>query len=234
MQESVIESGPPPADTKKLSICILSLDLGLELDYRFASKLRGYIGNTFREYPILHHHIDDLGYLYTYPRVQYKVIMGQPLIVGIDEGARAVEEIAPKLERIEMDRSYEIVARRVMHMTEMLGPSEESQAYEFLTPWLALNEENLKLYDTASLKNRQALLRKVLIGNILSMCKGLNQVVKRRLRAAVFLKPTKATYKNIEFLAFKGTFLVNYQIPCMAGIGKGSSHGFGTVKKLEL
>ncbi len=230
----MIESGALPADAKKLSICILSLDLGAELDYRFASKLRGYIGNKFREYPILHHHIDDLGYLYTYPRVQYKVIMGQPFIVGVDEGAKAVEEIAPKLERIEMDRSYDIVARRVMHMTEVLGPSEESQAYEFLTPWLALNEENLKLYDASHPKDRQALLRKVLIGNILSMCKGLNQVVKSRLRTAVFLKPTKADYKNIEFMAFKGTFLVNYSIPSMVGIGKGASQGFGTVKRLEL
>ncbi|MBI5253829.1 MAG: hypothetical protein HY930_05470 [Euryarchaeota archaeon] len=33
-----------------------------------ASKLRGYIGNKFPEYPILHHHIKEVGYLYTYPR----------------------------------------------------------------------------------------------------------------------------------------------------------------------
>ena len=36
------------------------------------TNLRGYIGNKFREYPLLHHHLDRP--ILAYPKVQYKVI----------------------------------------------------------------------------------------------------------------------------------------------------------------
>ena len=52
-----------------------------------ASKLRGYIANQFKEYPILHHHVAE-AYVYTYPRVQYKIIEGAAIMLGIEEGAR--------------------------------------------------------------------------------------------------------------------------------------------------
>ena len=48
-----------------------------------ASKLRGYIANRFKEYPILHHHIEE-SYLYTYARVQYKTIEGTAMCKGLD------------------------------------------------------------------------------------------------------------------------------------------------------
>lgn len=57
------------------------------------SKLRGYIANRFKEYPILHHHIKEAGYLYTYPRVRYKQIEGTPIILGIEEGAAILKKI---------------------------------------------------------------------------------------------------------------------------------------------
>lgn len=59
-----------------------------------ALKLRGYIGNMFPKYQILDHHIKCVGYLYTYPRVQYKVLGGTPLILSIQEGAEVLKEIS--------------------------------------------------------------------------------------------------------------------------------------------
>lgn len=68
----------------KTSYLVLSTDKPVKED---ASKLRGYVGNKFSEYPILHHHIKEVGYLYTYPRGQYKIFEGTPSILGIEEGA---------------------------------------------------------------------------------------------------------------------------------------------------
>lgn len=220
------------AEETLLPMSVLSLELGVSLDYSHASKLRGFVGNTFRDYPILHHHVGELGYLYAYPKVQYKIISGQPFIVGIGEGSHVLNEIAPKLSVLNLGEEYNVKTKSLVHLTEVVGPCCESKAYEFLTPWLALNEENLRLYENSNSFGKQALLRKILIGNVLSFCKGISLTVKERLRAAVFLRPTPATYKGIEFTAFMGTFLINFNLPSMIGLGKGVSQGFGTLRKL--
>jgi len=38
-------------------------------------------------------------------------------------------------------------------------------------------------------------------------------------------------FKGIRMIGFKGEFTVNFNIPDFFGIGKGVSHGFGTVKR---
>ena len=40
---------------------------------KYSEKLRGYIGNKYKEYDILHNH-DDNKFIYRYPLVQYKII----------------------------------------------------------------------------------------------------------------------------------------------------------------
>ena len=51
-----------------------------------ANKVRGYIGNTFKDYPLLHNHYGNDNHLLTYPLVQYKIIGEDVLILGIEEG----------------------------------------------------------------------------------------------------------------------------------------------------
>ena len=60
----------------------------LRLAVRDAHKLRGYFGRVFQEYsPLLHNHLENGGVRYGYPLVQYKVIDGIPMLLGINEGA---------------------------------------------------------------------------------------------------------------------------------------------------
>jgi len=70
-----------------------------------SSKLRGFIGNGFKEYPILHHHIEEVGYLYTYPRVQYKILEGTPIILGIEEGAAVLKKISDGITELQLGKS---------------------------------------------------------------------------------------------------------------------------------
>lgn len=51
-----------------------------------ANKVRGYIGNTFKDYPLLHNHYGNDNHLLTYPLVQYKIIDSDVVILGIEEG----------------------------------------------------------------------------------------------------------------------------------------------------
>ena len=64
------------------------------------SKLRGYLGTRFKEYPLLHNHLEEAGFLYTYPRIQYKVIGGQACILGIEEGSQVIKEISDQIDNL--------------------------------------------------------------------------------------------------------------------------------------
>ena len=50
----------------KIDTCHLVLKTNKEVK-QDAAKLRGYIGNTFKEYPILHNHYNESKLLYSYP-----------------------------------------------------------------------------------------------------------------------------------------------------------------------
>lgn len=197
-----------------------------------ASKLRGYIGKKFPEYPILHHHIDEVGYLYTYPKVQYKILGGTPVILGIEEGAEVLKKISSYIDEIQLGkRSYRINEIQMNRNNADFGPCRESRNYQFVTPWLALNPANYRKFrEMRDWKERKALLNSTLIGNILSMCKGLDYIVTRKLYSHSRLDEEKVEYKAIPHLAFTGEFKVNFKIPNLFGLGKGVSQGFGIVR----
>lgn len=113
-----------------------------------------------------------------------------------------------------------------------LGTCREDNQYGFLTPWLALNHCNYqKFQNPVSWKDRKELLNSILVGNILSMCKGLDFVVDKKLYVHSSIDEGSAEYKGISHACFTGEFRVNFRLPDFIGLGMGVSQGFGTVKK---
>lgn len=198
------------------------------------SKLRGYIGNKFREYVLLHHHTDK-GYIFTYPRVQYKIIEGTPIIVGIEEGADVLKEISDGLKELKLGRKrYEIKSIQMNQLDAEFGKCRRNYKYKFLTPWLALNQDNYRRYrEIKDWKEKKIFLNSILVGNVLSMCKSLDYVVMGKLHAHSLLEENKVNYKAIPHIGFTGEFKINFKIPDFMGIGKGVTHGFGTVKSIQ-
>ena len=80
----------------------------------------------------------------------------------------------------------------------------------FVTIWLALNEKNYSEYVTSNKK--EAILKRTLVGNLLSMSKGLGYVVKNNLKVEMNIKKTPATLKGTPMIGFLGTFPVNFEI----------------------
>lgn len=196
-----------------------------------ASKFRGYIANRFKEYPILHHHIEEVGYLYTYPRVQYKIIEGTPIILGIEEGAEVLKKISDDITELKLGKSrYKVESIQMNVLREEFGPCREKHHYKFVTHWLALNEENFERYKRISKKEQILLLHRILTGNILSMAKSLDYVVTSEIKVKTNVKPVKV-HSKVIMTGFEGEFKVNFVLPDYVGIGKQVSMGFGTVKK---
>lgn len=199
-----------------------------------ANKLRGYIGNEFKDYPLLHNHYSNDKQLLTYPTVQYKVIDGNGIILGIDEGADLIRKIAPQITELNLNKAYN-VTEKIIHEKEVdIKPSSDEKHYKFITPWLGLNQNNYKKYFALKdWKEKKDILNKVLVGNLLSMSKGLGIIVNKRLYAKTHFEIKQVKYKSVIMNAFVGEFKVHYDIPDYFGLGKGVSHGFGCVRQIK-
>ena len=197
------------------------------------SKVRGFIGRQYSEFSLLHNHIQNNKFMFNYPMVQYKVIDGSIVIVGIDEGGEILKKIAPELNILNLDKKYTI-NEKIIHEREVdIKPSSEEKHYRFVTPWLGLNQKNYKAYvNSKSWKEKKEMLNKILVGNILSMSKGLAIVVNKRLYAKTHFDEEIAEYKGVKMNAFTGEFKIHYDIPDYFGLGKGVSQGFGCVKQV--
>jgi hypothetical protein len=200
-----------------------------------AAKLRGFFATHFTEYALLHQHVDVDKLIYRYPRIQYKILEGEALVLGIEEGAEVLKEIYDKYDEITLGRStYTIVERGITIREEEFGISPELVSYKFITPWIALSQQNYQRYVESKREERKELLRKTLIGNILSASKGLEYVVLDEIKLDIGrLRRRKCEIKGTPFIGFLGEFMVNFAIPDYMGLGKSVSRGFGTVKSLN-
>ncbi|WP_292379876.1 CRISPR-associated endonuclease Cas6 [Methanosarcina sp. UBA289] len=200
-----------------------------------ASKLRGFFATRFNEYTLLHQHTCDK-VIYMYPLVQYKILKGIPLVLGINEGVEVLQEIFNKYEKIELDEStYEILEKKISFKEQDFGISDKFHTYRFETPWFALNQENFTdRYKKIGTAEQKELLRKTLVGNILSMSKSLSYTVPKQIKCEINLNPSSSKMKGMEIATFKGEFMVNFLIPDYFGLGKSVSRGFGTVKRCSL
>lgn len=194
------------------------------------TKLRGYIGSQFKENLLLHNHYDHEIYLYSYPLVQYGIIEGQPYLFGLEEGVDAITPIASKIKELELNKTYNIIEKCFHEKLFNIDTTRQKQKYNIITPWIALNTKNYHKYkQITSQRDRKIFLNNILIGNILSMCKGLGIIINHRIRLSSYLNPVTIRYKSVLMTAFTGEFITNSNLPDYIGLGKGVSHGFGTI-----
>lgn len=203
----------------------------ISMQTRQGDKLRGYFANKYKENELIHNHRGDK-LIYQYPKIQYKVIEGIPLVCGIEEGARLICGIGFETDSIFIDKNeMEVFQKEFIKSIEQFEETGDYITYKFLTPWIALNQKNIHVYESSNNIEREDLLKRILTGNILSMAKGLNYNVLNKIHVWLDVKECETNFKNIRMKAFKGTFKVNFLIPDYLGLGKSVSRGFGTIKR---
>ena len=201
----------------------------IKLPSRMASKIRGYIADRYPELTELHHH-DGKKMIYKYPLIQYKIVKDIPIIIGINEGIDILKMIFMNLEKLELGNlKFEINEKFMDISSGTWGIAQEMLHYSFVNPWMALNQKNYPQYAHGNAEAKKDILKRILVGNILSISKSLNYTVEEQLQAVVDLKPVEVNFKNRTMTAFRGTFSVNFHIPELWGIGKSVSRGFGAV-----
>ena len=220
----------------KINRTEMLLSLSERLSAHETPKVRGAIASQYPQLLLLHNHKGDQ-FRYGTPLIQYKVLDGQITILGIGEGAEVLRAISFDQDRLAIgDRVLIILERRVNLSNITLGIIQYPVHYEFLAPWFAFNEENYRRYQADRAVERRKLLERILIGNILSMSKGLGYVVKEEIKVSrldVYPVRTPVRFKGIEMTGLKGTFAVNFELPDLIGLGKSVSRGFGTIRRVK-
>ncbi len=211
----------------------LKLLLGRQLLPHETPKLRGFFGREFADQILLHHHLPDGRLLYSYPRVQFKVIDRVALLVGIDEGSELLSKLWLQVDQTRIgDEVLPVLETHLTNRRVTIGETDGMVDYLFLTPWLALNEANNRRYEQARSKSeRVRILERVLVGNCLSFAKAFGYTVRERLNADCHeLWEVPCKLKGVVMRGFLGRFRVNFELPDHLGIGKSVSRGFGTVE----
>ena len=215
-----------------LKIFTLTLEPADPVQFSIA-ETRAYFTVKLDEYTVLNKS-NDTTFIYRYPAVQCKQIKNTLIIIGISQGAALLEQIS--LERNEMlsgKNNCTILERDVIIRNEEFGISGITHTYEFLTPWLALNQQNVKkFYDLKGKPERDAFIRKILIGNLETLAKSLDYKTPVPITCEAKIKFRIDWMGRENVIVFLGKFRTNLRIPDYFGMGQSVSQGFGTIKSV--
>ena len=199
---------------------------------------RGAVIKSLGEHANLlyHNHTSDTTFRFSYPLIQYKCINGKAAITCVEEGADIIGQFLSEISEPLMlgHRQTKLEVEKVIPEKTAIQVTDGLQAYT-LHQWLPLNSRNYKQYQKAeSLVDKIQILERVLIGNILSLLKGIGIHLEEHLDIHItdITKQNIITYKKVKLMAFDVKFKANTILPSYIGIGKNASVGNGILIRL--
>jgi len=201
----------------------------------YGSDLRLAITGAFPDRPVLHNHKGE-SFNYRSPQVRYMVLNGIPRLISFNEGLYILEEIFSTGCELKVKKDiYSILGTDLIERIEPVGAIEELITYRSISPWIALNQNNFKIFNNLNLiKEKKIFLERILIGNYLSFCKTAEVSVKNRILLAIqCFMPISIHVVKKQFTGFKIEFVTNILIPELIGLGKMVSKGFGIMRKIN-
>ena len=180
----------------------------------------------------LHNHNGKDKFHYRYPLIHYRVVKGKAAVVGIGEGAETLRRTLLEVRDIQMNGKK--IPLRIEHLSEEITTFKmltEPKEYR-LMDWLPLNQENYQTWkSTERLHQQVAFLDKMLVGQIITLCNGINWRLPNQLYAYVteIHKTKKVKVHQQEQVAFNVSFKTNIDIPSALAIGRAVAFGYGTL-----
>jgi hypothetical protein len=160
-----------------------------------------------------------------------KQIKNSLITLGISQGADFLFEHTRGLNEIPQGTSACTILERdtTIRLEEfVIGPL---QTYEFLTPWLALNQQNAKKFYTLKGKvERDAFMHRILINNLGMLAKSLDYKIPEPIQCEAKIRFRIDWIERENVIVFLGKFRTNLKIPDYFGIGQSVSQGFGTIR----
>ena len=211
--------------TNRVDISECCLRLARPIKTHEAPALRAFFGRNFEEEVLMHYYQPDGTPTYHYPRVQFKVLDREAVLLGINEGSELLQKLWLDIDQERRgDEQLEVLERIFEIRKEPINVTAEPIDYRFATPWLALNQKNFREY--VGSRNQRF---RILVGNCLGMANSLGIHFADRISADCRgLTSIKTTLKGNGMIGFIGKFSINLELPEYIGLGKSVSRGFGT------
>jgi len=226
-----------PAKKTPLKLKLLTVIFDFEINRRNIPAFRAaVIKKVGRENVLFHNHLGKR-FRYGYPLIQYKTIDRKPSMICINQGS---DEILKFFGQADWDIT--IHERRIETEIQELsldyfecGFSAEPLRYS-IHNWFALNKANFdKYYAMKQAPAKTDLLRRVMIGNMLSFAKGIGWDVDQPIEVMIphLLKARFFSFKNYQMVGFDLDFVTNVSLPNFIGLGKSVSRGFGVITRMQ-
>lgn len=222
-------AGPDP-------IKCLSLTFDLPLQPRQVAQWRGaFVEMAGLEEDILHNHQPGKEkYFYRYPLVQYRSMRGKAGLFALAGGVDSLQTVLSAGSwRIRWEDRETPLQMDSLRMSEFFPVMLEEPQTLRLRNYLPFNDAKYAEWQTtAGLLARVALFEKLLTGHLLAFASGLNWRIPDRGLQAVVLdieRTFSLPLHGVSRPAFDLLFQTNIKLPFGVGLGKGVSHGFGTV-----
>lgn len=190
------------------------------------------------ETPLAHNHVGSEGYRYAYPLIQYKRLRGCAAAVFIGRGVESAGKLV-SLPRVVVNLGKRRVGLEVSSYdvckTKVGVTSGLAYLYD-VTCWAPFNEGNVVRFRKLKTDlEKRDFLESILVGNILSMFKGIGLVVNERIvvRITELSQFYERRYKDVRMQVVDIQFISNTSLPEYVGLGKNASVGFGVLTSAE-
>jgi hypothetical protein len=174
------------------------------------------------------------GFIYRYPVLLCKRIKDDCMVTGLSQGADCLWQLTQDRMVLGAGKSAcRIISRDPAIRPESFGVVDTVTTYEFLTPWLALSQQNArKFYDLKGKPQRDTFMQKLLTTQLYTLAKSLNydMIAPLICEAKVRFRRDRIGRENV--IVFLGKFRTNLRIPDYLGIGQSVSLGYGTIKRI--
>jgi len=195
-------------------------------------ELRMFLNKKLLEYTSLQKE-NTSGYIYRYPVLQCKAVKDDLIVMGISQGADCLSELSrDRMVLATGESSCRITARDKEIRSEMFGSTTTTSTYEFLTPWVALNQQHAKkFYDLIGKPQRDAFMRELLATQLQTLAKSSDCGIDVPLLCEVKVRFERERVDRENVMVFHGKVRTNLRIPDFLGIGRLVSQGYGTIKQ---
>lgn len=208
------------------------VEIFLKTDRKFknkdAEKLRGFMGNYFRNILEFHNHLDEITFNYHSSVIQYRVVNGELSIWGINKGADLLLENCQEINFVDINgEKIEVTPEIKISFPKIKISDEPIHKYRFDSLWFALNSENYKKYLKGELS-----LEKQLTNNILEFLKLAEIWIDKKIMVKGNFNQEIIQQKDTKIIGFYGEFYTNITLPSNISLGKRKSIGLGRIKKI--
>lgn len=206
-------------------------------EYEIPAFRGAVIETVGREHVIFHNHLGDEKFHYKYPAIQYKREGCNASIICIKEGVDEIHHFFTQNSGlIRIGKDYKsLYVKNVEINSFSMRVTDEFFTYQ-IKKWLPVNGENFQKFKKIDgLVEQISFLERILVGNILSMAKGLDWYIDKPVEVKIKSLPIQdwTTLKQSKIMCFDLEFKTNVFLPYGIGLGKSSSIGYGTLQKAK-